>query len=186
MKSIIGVAQLSCNPCEPGRWWLCMPQSSVVADWLDVLAGAAQKKWPGRVATLDQAATLISNLRVWENLILPVWKREGGRYADFEDAVVALFDLAGVTQDERTALVARLPAMLDRTDRRLVMLLRSVFIAPECVIIEDDIWQDLCLREIGTPQGRLFAKLQDAPCLIVVGASPATPGFAPVRLEGEK
>lgn len=184
MKPVISISRLSPNPCVAGRWWLSISKGDIEADWIDCLAAGAQKKWPGRVAVLDPAATLISNLRVWENLILPVWKRDGGPFTRFEDEVAAVFDLAGVDQESRAQLVVRLPAMLDKQDKRLVMLLRSVLVGAECVIVEDDLWRELGEINADSAQGRLFDRLKNAPCLIVVGASPVAAGFNDVSVTG--
>ncbi len=184
MKPVICISRLSVSPCAFGRWSLRIPRGDAEADWIDCLAAEAQKKWPGKVAVLDPAATLISNLRVWENLILPIWKRDGGPFTRFEDEVAAAFDLAGVDQELRAQLVVRLPAMLDKLDKRLVMLLRSVLIGAECVIVEDDLWHELGAVNADAPHGRLFARLKHAPCLIIVGTGSVVAGFNEVNVTG--
>lgn len=174
--------QLSVNPVQPGRWWVTVPHGEAVADWVDMLAEEAQKRWLGRVAVVDAAAILISNLRVWENLILPVWQRDNVPLAALEESVNSVFDMAQVAQVQREKLVMQLPAVLDKAERRLVVLLRSVLIGPACVIFEDDQWHDLAARTQDSPPARLFARLQQSECLIVVGLSPAPDGFGRVAI----
>lgn len=169
--------QLSVNPVQPGCWWVTVPHGDTVADWVDVLAEEAQKRWLGRVAVVDAAAILISNLRVWENLILPVWQRDNVPLAALEESVNSVFDMAQVAQVQREKLVMQLPAALDKAERRLVVLLRSVLIDPVCVIIEEDAWHDLMGRSQDSPHARLLARLQQSDCLIVVGSSPVPDGF---------
>ena len=181
MKSV-SLSQLSSDPIQTGCWWLSVPHGEVMAEWVDILAETAQKRWPGRVAVLDTAATLISNLRVWENLILPVWRRDNVPLSVLEESVAAVFDIAQIPQAQRERLSMRLPAMLDRGERRLVVLLRSVLIESACVIIEEDLWHDLTSRQQDLPAGRLFARLQEVECLIVVGSTPAPAGFVSVDI----
>ncbi|MDR3412114.1 MAG: hypothetical protein P4L87_14420 [Formivibrio sp.] len=173
----VTLAQLSINPLQSGCWWVTAPHGDMIAEWVDVLAEEAKAHWPGRVAVLDGAATLISNLRVWENLILPVWWRDNLPIAALEESVAAAFDLAQVAQKQREKLAVCLPAALDRADRRFVMLLRSVLIEPECVIIEEDCWHDLVARSQESPHAKLFSRLKAVTCLIVVGSMPALAGF---------
>ncbi len=173
---------LSVNPVQAGRWWLSAPHGEVTAEWMDLLAEEAQTCWPGQVAVLDAAATLISNLRVWENLILPVWWRDNVPLAAMEESVAAAFDIAQIAQVQREKLSMRLPAMLDRGERRLVILLRSVLIEPACVIVEEDLWHDLVARPPESPHARLFADLQGTSCFIVVGPTPAPAGFVSVDI----
>lgn len=186
MKTSALMARLLVNPCQAGRWWLSLPQGEKLADWTDLLAVEAQKNWPGKVAVLDDAATLISNLRVWENLILPSWRRDGGRLASMEEAVAAAFDLARMDVDQREKWVTRLPSMLDKNERRLVVLLRAVLIDPTCVIIEGECWRELNALDQESGLGCLFARLQQASCVIVLGSASAQAGYAPVNVEGDK
>lgn len=165
------------DPCQPGRWWLNAPHGEAAACRIDEVAARAQHVWPGRVAILDSAATLISNLRVWENLILPTWHRDRCRLVDLEQRLAEVFDLAGIAEPQREKLVRHLPAALDRSERRLVALLRSVLIEPQCVIVEDEFWCDLTAHSHDAVLAALFSRLQKACCVIVIGPSPASTGF---------
>lgn len=174
--------RFSVSPIRPGRWWVMIPPGELIENWVDALAEEAQKQWLGRVAVLDSAATLISNLRVWENLILPVWRRDNVSLAALEESVNSAFDIAQIAQTQRERLVMQLPAALDKSERRLVILLRSVLIDPACVIIESDQWRELTARSQDSPHTRLFAGLQESDCLIVLGSSPALAGFEQVEI----
>lgn len=165
------------DPCRPGRWWLHAPHGEATASRIDEVAATAQQIWPGRVAILDSAATLISNLRVWENLILPTWHRDRCRLADLEQRLAEVFDLAGIAQPQREKLTRPLPATLDRGERRLVVLLRSILIEPQCVIAEDEFWRDLAGHSHDAAHKALFSGLNKVSCVVVIGPSPALAGF---------
>lgn len=181
--------RLSClkpDPLQPGRWWIVLPHGESVPEWIDALAHGAQASWPGKVAVLDAAATLISNLRVWENIVLPRWHHENLRLSAFEEVLADVCDQAGLSAAQREKLVARLPAMLDRGERRLVVLLRAVMTAPDCVIVEEDVWRDLSGREEDSPHARLWRCLQACGCFVVCGHAPAQAGFSPVLVQEQE
>lgn len=178
-------ADLFPDPCQPGRWHLHTSHGEHSARWVDLIAFMAQKKWPERVVVLDATAALVSNLRVWENLILPLWWREGGSLAAFEGRVQALFDLTGMDEAQQLRLVQCMPASLDQRERRLVALIRSCLLEPRCVIMHDDWWQDLMVRHRDAIQMKLFAGLQQAECLILTGSQPCPADFVPIQGQGE-
>lgn len=185
MKAI-SMARLSDDPLRPGCWWLSVPHAEPLPEWLDMLAEAAQGKWPGKVAVLDAAAVLISNLRVWENIVLPRWHHENLPLQAYEDVLSNVCDLAGLTEVQREKLVGRLPAMLDRSERRIVILLRAVLMAPVCVLMDEDLWRDLVTKAEDSPHARLLVQLQESVCFIVCGHSPAMAGFSPVTLSDQE
>ncbi len=55
------------------RYWCAAPTRAEAETQLDLAAGLAQASYPGQVAVLESNGGLLSNLRVWENLILPAW-----------------------------------------------------------------------------------------------------------------
>ncbi len=91
---------------------------------------------------------LISNLRVWENLTLPVLYhdiRVGGK---LEDNVVDLFQKSGVRAEKSlTALLLKLPDQLSLFEKRLVGFVRAMLMAPE-VMVYDSIHDGLSHREM--------------------------------------
>ena len=173
MSELLTSADFTHDPFKLGKGWLALPKSANKKDLADTLAALAQEKWPMRVAYLDDEATLIANLRVWENLILPVWRRDGGRAEDCEPAVVSLFDVIAMPQAARENLVKQLPAMLSLSERRLVVLLRALLLDPACVMIEENFWRELSVP--GEAYSPLFERVVSVPCVLVLadGAAPA-------------
>ncbi len=176
-------SRLQQDPLCPGRWWLRLPHDELPADWIDLLAREARQRWPGKVAVLDAAATLISNLRVWENIVLPRWQHENLRLDEYEDQVAQICDLAGLSEARREKLAARLPAMLDKSERRLAVLMRSVLLGPDCVIVEDEFLREMHERGGDAPHVRLWSVLQNVPCLLVCGHSAAQTGFSALDIK---
>ena len=94
--------------------------------------------------------------------------------------MAAACELAGLADVPREKFITCLPATLDRAGKRLAVLLRSVLIDPDCVIVEDEFWRDMTEHDDDNPQSRLFRRLQDVPCFVVVGKLPKPSGFVSV------
>ncbi len=176
-------AFLQVDPFLPGQWWLTASHHGrMLPEWVDLLAGCAQERYPGKVAILDAANTLISNLRTWENVVLPRWSYENRPLVAYEDLLSGACDLAGLSESAREKLLTGLPSALTKDERRLVILLRAVLMEPVCVILEEEMWRDLTVRSEESPHARLYRRLLDANSFIVCGYSPAPAGFSLVML----
>lgn len=171
------------DPLVEKKAWLSLPSHIHKKDFGDAIAALAQNKWPMRVAYLDDDATFIANLRVWENLVLPLWRREGGRLARYEQDVVALFDLIEMPQEARERLVKQLPAMLSLSERRLLLLMRAILLMPECVIIEEMLWRELSSAGAESAHAKLFARVLSSPCVLVVASSAAPDDYLQIGLK---
>ncbi len=91
---------------------------------------------------------LISNLRVWENLILPVQYRNIQLGGKLEDNVVDLFEKCGVRDEQSfTKLMFKLPDQLSLYEKRLVSFVRAMLIMPE-LMVYDSLHEGLSRREM--------------------------------------
>ncbi|MBM3114470.1 hypothetical protein [Jeongeupia naejangsanensis] len=90
----------------------------------------------GAVACLQGGGGLVSNLRVWENLILPAWYHESAAMADLEVRIAAVLDVLAVAEEERASLMASLPASLSRSQCRVLALVRALVQAPAWLVVE--------------------------------------------------
>jgi len=78
---------------------------------------------------------LISNLKVWENITLPVWYHTAKRPEDLEGRVVQIFkelgkDVAGLDY------MGKLPGPLPVTEKRLIGVVRAILMEPEIMIYD--------------------------------------------------
>ncbi len=91
---------------------------------------------------------LISNLRVWENLTLPVQYHNIQVGGQLEDNVVNLLEKCGL-RDEKTltALLFMLPDQLSLFEKRLVGFVRAMLMAPE-MMVYDSLHEGLSRREM--------------------------------------
>ena len=91
---------------------------------------------PG-VVIVPHNGGLISNLRVWENIILPVQYHGIEVAGDLEDNVAKLLIQCG--QEDETAvsdLLLKLPDQLSLYEKRLVGFVRAMLMSPELIIYD--------------------------------------------------
>ncbi len=92
---------------------------------------------------------LISNLRVWENLALPVQYRNIQLGGKLEQDVVNLFEKCGVRDEQSFSdLMLKLPDQLSLYEKRLVGFVRAMLMMPE-MMVYDSLHEGLSPREMG-------------------------------------
>ncbi len=91
---------------------------------------------------------LISNLRVWENIILPVQYHDIKLPMDIEESVTKLLDQCGLSDETMvSALMLKLPDQLSLYEKRLVGFTRAMLMGPE-LIIYDGLNEGLSRKEL--------------------------------------
>lgn len=101
---------------------------------------------PPESAIVSPNGGLLNNIRVDENLLLPVSYH--GLLADAtEQQIVELFAACGMSEDELRDLLVKLPAQLSSYQKRLVGFARSVLMNPR-VLVYDSIWGGVTTAEM--------------------------------------
>lgn len=91
---------------------------------------------------------LISNLRIWENIVLPVQYHGIQLPGTVEDNVMTLLEQFGLTEEEAiSSLMLKLPDQLSLYEKRLIGFVRSMLVGPE-LIIYDGLTEGLSHREL--------------------------------------
>jgi len=91
---------------------------------------------------------LISNLRIWDNLALPVQYRDLQLGGKLQETVVNLFDKCGVRDEQSlTRLLSSLPDQLSLYEKRLIGFIRAMLMMPE-LLIYDSLHEGLSRREM--------------------------------------
>jgi ABC-type transporter Mla maintaining outer membrane lipid asymmetry ATPase subunit MlaF len=91
---------------------------------------------------------LISNLRVWENIVLPVQYHGIEVAGRLEENVARLLMQCGLEDEAAVSgLLQRLPDQLSLYEKRLVGFVRAMLMAPE-LIIYDSILEGLSRKEL--------------------------------------
>jgi predicted ABC-type transport system involved in lysophospholipase L1 biosynthesis ATPase subunit len=101
------------------------------------LPDAARTALYRRVGAVPVGAGLISNLKTWENILLPA-AYHGGRTADGAEAeVLRLFREFGVADPDVATYMGMLPDGLPAAVRRYVALIRALLTDAELMIYDD-------------------------------------------------
>ncbi|WP_148715630.1 hypothetical protein [Chitinolyticbacter meiyuanensis] len=165
------------------RYWLEVAGEHQRERQLDLLAAAAQRVWPGLVASLDGTGGLVANLRVWENLILPAWYHHAEPLGLLEAELLQLFDEVGINDDEAAKLCQGLPAALAREHKRELALLRAALLKPYCLIVDGD-WISFLSYGRGLACRALFERIaQSAVTFVAAAYPPAEAGYRRLVLD---
>jgi phospholipid/cholesterol/gamma-HCH transport system ATP-binding protein len=79
---------------------------------------------------------LISNLKVWENIVLPAWYHTGKKPEDMEEKAFQKFKEAGIDTPYLKELMGKLPGPLPVHEKRLIGLIRAMLMEPELMIYD--------------------------------------------------
>lgn len=96
----------------------------------------------GRIGVVWEDGGLISNLKVWENLILPKWYHTGKITGEMEKKAFDIFKEIGINSIPLAEYMGKLPGTLPEHERRLIGLVRAILTEPE-IIIYDSIFEGL-------------------------------------------
>jgi ABC-type transporter Mla maintaining outer membrane lipid asymmetry ATPase subunit MlaF len=89
-----------------------------------------------RVGVVLEDGGLITNLKAWENVLLPSMYHHGKTAADVEPRVVALFQELYPGEQDLQRLMGKLPDQLTLYEKRLVALARAFLLDPELMLYD--------------------------------------------------
>lgn len=90
----------------------------------------------GLAAIVPASGRLIANLRVWENMVLPLAYRGGTATDELEARASALFAELGYSPAQVQSLASRLPDQIGTMERRLVAFVRAMLAEPEVLVLD--------------------------------------------------
>ena len=99
-----------------------------------------------RIGMVWGSGGLVSNLKVRENIFLPLAYNKGERPESVEENVEALFLKMGWDRKGLAAYMGRLPGTLPLHEKKLVGLIRALLLRPDLVIYES-LFDGLDLRQ---------------------------------------
>lgn len=100
---------------------------------------------PPHTALLTPDGGLLGNLKIDENLLLPLSYR-GADHVPTEQRVIALFERCGLDAMQTRHLLSRLPHQISPYQRRLVGFVRSMLMQPE-MLVYTAIWHGVTEHE---------------------------------------
>ncbi|HEU0189423.1 MAG TPA: hypothetical protein VFQ97_05445 [Gallionella sp.] len=101
---------------------------------------------PPETAIISPDGGLLNNIRIDENLLLPV-SYHGLKAESTEQHIVELFGLCGMNEMDTQSLLIKLPSQLSSYQKRLAGFVRSVLVNPR-VMVYDSIWGGLSRAEV--------------------------------------
>lgn len=100
---------------------------------------------PPQSALLSSDGGLLGNLKIDENLLLPLGYR-GANTVLLESRVTALFERCGFDRMQTSQLLSRLPHQMSPYQKRVVGFVRSILMQPK-VMVYDSIWHRVSQAE---------------------------------------
>lgn len=101
---------------------------------------------PPETAIISPDGGLLNNIRIDENLLLPV-SYYGLLTESTEQLIVELFGMCGWNESMTHELLSRLPSQLSSYQKRLIGFVRSVLMSPRAMVY-DSIWSGVTKAEI--------------------------------------
>lgn len=101
---------------------------------------------PPETEIISAEGGLLSNIRVDENMLLPL-NYHGLPMATVEQTIVELFGSCGENETETCELMVKLPSQLSSFQKRLVGFVRSALMNPR-VLVYDSIWGGVSKAEV--------------------------------------
>jgi phospholipid/cholesterol/gamma-HCH transport system ATP-binding protein len=112
-----------------------------------------------KISVVRRDGGLISNLKVWENIILPVWYHTGKVSKETEARVIDILKEIGVDTAHLSEYMGRLPGPLPEHEKRFIGLVRAMLMEPD-LIINDSIFEGLN-TEMAERLARLTTKFHE-------------------------
>lgn len=91
---------------------------------------------PGQIGWVPAHGGLISNLKTWENVTLPLWYHEKRLPDDIEASIARWLAALGLDSKTWADFMARPPAQLKAVERKLAGLLRGLLQAPLLLVVD--------------------------------------------------
>lgn len=121
-------------PVQAGGTLALACSASRVEAWeIQLLVAAWQLN--KRVAVLPTDGGLISNLKGWENVVLPIAYHQGWNPAELEPVLQRWLHELEVPESAWMPLFAAMPGRLSREERALLAWLRAALMAPDLVLL---------------------------------------------------
>jgi hypothetical protein len=109
--------------------------------WQPVIASL-----PGRAGWVAADGGLISNLRIWENVTLPLWYHARREVLETEQRVRHWLGVLGLNEDEFEEFMVAQPYMIEPWQRKLAGLLRALLQMPPVLVVDAGLFDEIDAR----------------------------------------
>lgn len=100
----------------------------------------------GRVGWVAANGGLISNLKIWENVTLPLWYHAQREVIETEQSVTHWLGVLGLEQDAFAEFMAAPPYSIEPWQRKLAGLLRALVQMPRVLVVDAVVFEDVKAR----------------------------------------
>lgn len=130
---------------------------------------------PGRVAWVAAHGGLISNLKIWENVTLPLWHHSRRDLVKTEQSARHWLGMLGLEQDEFAGFMAAQPYSVEPWRRKLAGLLRALLQMSPVLVVDAALFEDVKARlancwimalESCAAEGRAVLVIADKPTML--------------------
>lgn len=97
----------------------------------------------GSIAWIPANGGLISNLKVWENITLPLWYHSKRQIVDTEKSIAYWLSALNLEEQDWEKFTASPVARLVPWERKLAGLLRGLILAPQILIIDAALFDEI-------------------------------------------
>jgi ABC-type ATPase involved in cell division len=99
-----------------------------------------------RVGWVAANGGLISNLKIWENVTLPLWYHARREVIETEQSVMHWLGVLGLEQDAFAEFMAAPPYSTELWQRKLAGLLRALVQIPRVLVVDAFVFEDIKAR----------------------------------------
>ncbi|MBI5049711.1 MAG: ATP-binding cassette domain-containing protein [Nitrospirae bacterium] len=89
-----------------------------------------------RIGVVRASGGTISNIKVWENITLPVWYHLGKKPAEVEGRIIEIFEQLGISTSYLSGYMGKLPGPLPVQEKKIIALVRAMLMEPELMIYD--------------------------------------------------
>ncbi len=101
------------------------------------------KSRSGRIGWVAENGGLISNLRIWENVTLPLWYHNGYEAVETEHRVVRWLGMLGLERDSFEKFMAAQPYSVEIWQRKMAGLLRALLQNPPVLVVDAALFRNV-------------------------------------------
>ena len=101
---------------------------------------------PGLVGFVAANGGLISNLKIWENVTLPLWYHSRHEVTETEQRVMHWLGVLEFEPDACAGFMAALPYSIEPWQRKSAGLLRALVQMPQVLVVDADLFDDVKTR----------------------------------------
>ena len=135
--------------------------------WQPVSAGQ-----PGRVAWVAANGGLISNLRIWENVTLPLWYHARRDANETEQNVRHWLGMLGLEQGEFAGFMVAQPHGVESWQRKLAGLLRALLQSSPVLVVDAALFEDAGERFVNCWIKALESYVDEGRAVLVIADKP--------------